>query len=169
MIIPKQKLQAQWELRNKAIEEKAEHRRGQEGNKIEYAKDSEKTDIMQLVAARREIPEEMELNRESRKQLAELMMEYTTRIEKKEEAEETERRRQYTCINCKMPFKTPMRKTNRLRNKPECKQVPRKQTSPNQCPECIRTFKEQNLLREHKEYISVQDQKKWRRMRNRSA
>ena len=42
MIIPKQRLQAQRKLGNKAIEEKAEHRRGQEGNKIEHTKDAEK-------------------------------------------------------------------------------------------------------------------------------
>ena len=153
MIIQKQKLLAQRNLRNKAIREKAAHRRGKEGNEIEYTKDAEKTDITQLVAARREMPEEMELNRESRKQLAELMLEYPTRIDKQEEAEETEQRRQYTCINCKMPFKTPMGKPNHLRNKPECRQVPQKGTFPNQCPDCNRTFKGENMLREHKKYI----------------
>ena len=104
MVIPKQKLQAQWELRNEALKEKADHRRWQEENRIAHTKDAEKTDIMQMVATHQEMPEEMQLNRESRKQLAELMMEYLTRIEKQEEAEETEKRRKYTCINYKMPF-----------------------------------------------------------------
>ena len=62
---------------------------------------------MHLVAKRQEMPEEVEINRESRKKLAELMLEYPTEIDRQEEADEAERRRKYTCVNCKMPFKTP--------------------------------------------------------------
>ena len=70
MIIPKQKLQAQRKPRGKSLKGKAEHRREQEGNKTEYIKDSEKKDIMQLVAKYQEMPEEMGARRESRKHLA---------------------------------------------------------------------------------------------------
>ena len=53
------------------------------------------------------MPEEMELNRESREKLAELMLEYPTKTREleEEEAEETEQRRNYTCVNCKKSFK----------------------------------------------------------------
>ena len=84
----------------------------------EYSKDAEKTDITQLVARRREMPEAMEINRESRKQIAELMLEYPTRTDKPGETEEIELHRQYACRKCKTPLGTPMRKAHRLRNKP---------------------------------------------------
>ena len=59
-----------------------------------------KTEIIQLVARHPEIPEEMELNRESGKNLAALMREYPTKTPDAD-AEETEKRREYTCIKCK--------------------------------------------------------------------
>ena len=51
----------------------------------EFAKQPGKTYIMQLVEKNPEMPEEIELNRERRKQLAELMLEYPMKIEEEEE------------------------------------------------------------------------------------
>ena len=48
-------------------------------------KTAEKTEITQLVATRPEMPGELELNREDRKQLAELMLEYPTKTDEQEE------------------------------------------------------------------------------------
>ena len=49
----------------------------------EYAKKQGKTGIMQLGRTNPEMPDEMELNRENRKQLAELMLEYPTDTSKR--------------------------------------------------------------------------------------
>ena len=65
-LIPKQKLHAQWGTRNAAIDENAPQRRVGRGNEAEYTKIEEKTEITQLVAARREMPGELELNRDNR-------------------------------------------------------------------------------------------------------
>ena len=58
---------------------KAQPRREDQTRETEYTKDAEKTEIMHLVAKRPEMPEEMDLNRESRKQLSGLMLEYPTK------------------------------------------------------------------------------------------
>ena len=50
----------------------------------EFAKQPGKTYIAQLVEKNPEMPEEIELNRERRKQLAELMLEYPMKIEEEE-------------------------------------------------------------------------------------
>ena len=91
------------ELRNNAMKENAQPQREEDQTReTEYTKNAETTDIMELVAIRPEIPEEMELNRESRKQIEDLMLEYPTKTrELEEEAEETEQSRNYTCLNYK--------------------------------------------------------------------
>ena len=68
------------------------YRKRRNGRKKETTKETEraknkgKTDIAQLVRTNPGMPEEMELNRENRKQLAELMLEYPTGTSKKEGA-----------------------------------------------------------------------------------
>ena len=56
---------------------------------------------MQLIKQNPEIPEIIELNRERRKQLAEIMLEYPTKREDEEEqqGQTIEERRIYTCIS----------------------------------------------------------------------
>ena len=82
MIQPRQKLEEQWKKRhheiqrqkgNKNAHKNTEQKRHEEP---EFAKQPGKTYIMQLVEENPEKPEEIELNRERRKQLAELMLEY---------------------------------------------------------------------------------------------
>ena len=60
------------------------------------------------------MPDEMELNRGNRKQLAELILEYTTDTIKKEVKTNeggAGQKRNYTCINCKKPFGTTIGET----------------------------------------------------------
>ena len=103
--------------------ENAQHQREKDQTReTEHAK-MPKTDITQLVATHPEMPEEMELIRESRKQNAELTLEYPTKQDLEEEADETEKRRNYTCANCKKSFRTTVGKTHRLRNTPGCRKV----------------------------------------------
>ena len=60
MTIARQKLQAQWALRNNSMKENAQPKR-EEGQtrETEYAKNAEGADIMQLVEIHPEMPEEM--------------------------------------------------------------------------------------------------------------
>ena len=70
------------------------------------------------------MPAELEQNRENGKKLEELMLEYPTKTEEKEEdPKEQEQRRHYTCIQCKKPYGAPIGKTNRHKYSPECRQV----------------------------------------------
>ena len=61
----------------------------------------EETHVTQLIKQSPEIPEIIELNRERRKQLAEIMLEYPTKREDEEEqqGQTIEERRIYTCIS----------------------------------------------------------------------
>ena len=111
MQFARRKLQARWEIRNNAIHEHAQQREMDKKGDTEYAKTAEKTEIAHLLASRPEIPTELELNREGRKQLEELMLEYPTKKddqeeETMEEEEEQKQRRYYTCVRRKKPFKT---------------------------------------------------------------
>ena len=111
---------------------------------------------MQLVAIHPEMPEEMELSRERRQQLEERMLEYPAKTrdpEKEYESEETERHRNYTCLNCKKPCETTIWGNNRLRHTPDCGKVHQKEEFANQCHDCARTFSEPNELREHRRYV----------------
>ena len=92
------------ELQDKQEREKATTPQEKEWRKEpKYAKQPKQTYIMQLVEKHPEIPEEIELNNERRKQLAELMLEYPTRNDEEEQEnpprEQTEEKRCYTCQN----------------------------------------------------------------------
>ena len=52
------------------------------------------------------MPEIIELNKERRKQLAEIMLEYPTKAEDEEDQQEQthEEKRMYICLSCKRPF-----------------------------------------------------------------
>ena len=84
MLIPKQKLQAQWGTKNNAIKENASQRRADKEEE-EYIKTAAKTEIMQLVATRPEMPAKLELRREDRKKLTEMMLGYLAKTESEEE------------------------------------------------------------------------------------
>ena len=103
------------------------------------------------------MPGELEINRENRKKRAELTMEYPTNARaQEEETREQENRRRYTCLKCKNPVKTPIGRTNHLRNSPECRQVPQKGKFENQCTGYNRTFGKRHILRGHMRYICMQ-------------
>ena len=112
MIIPRNKLQAQRELRNQSIQEHAQQRRTLVRNKKggeRFAMCEEKADVMQLIARHPEMPEERELDIEDRKKLAEIMLENPPRQGSQEQTtQEMDHRRKYTCLNCDETFITPI-------------------------------------------------------------
>ena len=77
MLTPRIKLQQQWKQRNRAILEQADIRKQETKEKRHrpHAKKTTQKELIQYIAAHPSMPEEMELNREGRKQLAELMPE----------------------------------------------------------------------------------------------
>ena len=153
MLIPKQKLQTQWEIRSNAIQERAP-KQGWARKKIQNTPRQRKTDIMKLVEKHSEMTGEQEPNIEGRKQLAATMLEYPTRQDgQEEEAKEGDHRMYYTCIRRKNPPKTPIGKTNRLRHASECAQVHQKEDFANRRQECHRNFRCPAELREQRKYI----------------
>ena len=71
---------------------------------------------MQLVAKHSEMPDELGMNREGRKQLEKLRLE-------RPKTRRTRRRnkrgpRYYTCVRCKKPFATPIGRKNHLKHSP---------------------------------------------------
>ena len=103
------------------------------------------------------MPEEMELNRDDRKKLAELTLEYLPKKNSQELAQQDEtmqeQRRKYTCLNCDQPFSTSMGRYNHIRRRPECQKADQKETFGNKCVGCSRTFKATGRLKEHQKYI----------------
>ena len=96
MMITKQKLQAKLRIRNNGISENSPQRRAGNEEEGEYIKTSEKTEITHLVETHPEMPGELEMNREDRKKLGELMLEYPTKTdEHEEEAERGKEQRRY--------------------------------------------------------------------------
>ena len=77
---------------------------------------------MQLVKQIPEMPEIIELNRERRKQLAGIILEYPTKIEDEEDQQEqtTEEKRIYTCLSCEKPSSSIRGKLNHLNSNPKC-------------------------------------------------
>ena len=91
MTIPRQKLQEQWKKRHTELQDKQKHEEKttpheKEGrSESKYAKRPKQTYIIQLVQKYPEMPDELELNNNRRKQLAELMLEYPTKNEEEEQ------------------------------------------------------------------------------------
>ena len=81
--MPGTKLQQQWKQRNHAILEPTKPRKQEEEEEKRHHPPPKKTtqaELTQYIAAHHEMPEEeTELNRDDRKQLAELMLEYPRR------------------------------------------------------------------------------------------
>ena len=104
------------------------------------------------------MPEEMDLNRERRKQLAELMMEYPTDSGKQEQqtSEIEHTQRLYTCQKCQRGFTAIMGKTRHLEHSQECKLAPQAERFGNRFPECNRNFRNPSDLKEHRKYICIQ-------------
>ena len=97
-----------------------------------------------------EIPEVIELNRERRKQLAEIMLEYPTKIEDEEDQQEQTLgggERMYTCLSCKRPFSSIRGKLNHLKSNPKCREVAQQETFINECKECNRTSRSPSQLK----------------------
>ena len=147
MILPRQKLQEQWKkdtlkCRKTKMGGKREALKNQAGGKLEFAKQLERTYIMQLVEKNPEMPEELALNKDRRKQLAELMLEYPTRADDEENPtrEQEKEKRYYTCQNCRRAFGTIRGKLNHREHNPKCKEGPQKEEFVSKCQECSRTF-----------------------------
>ena len=137
MLIPRNILQTQWGIMNHAIQEHAQQNtRGMPLSIYEIHQKSGKTEITQLVARHPDMPNELELNREDREQVSELMLEYPTEQGNREEGkQEEEQRRYYTCIRSGKPFETSIGATNRRKRSPECRQVHRAEVFENKCQE----------------------------------
>ena len=159
MLITRQKLQAHWEIRNNAIQEHAQQQETGKKGGTEYTKTAEKTAITHLVARQPEMPNALELNREGREQLAELVLEYPTRQDNQGEETMGGKRRYYTCLRCKKPFETPIAKTNHIGHSPECRQLPQKETFTNRCQERHRDFRGPSWRGEHRQYICTRQRK----------
>ena len=104
------------------------------------------------------MPEEMELNRGRRKQLAELMMGYPAGKSNRENLTqgETESERYYTCQNCKREFGTIMGKTSHLPHRPKGDEVLQKGEFENIRQGCSRNLGYPIELKEHRKYICIQ-------------
>ena len=159
MLIPRIKLQQQWKKRNHDILEQM-HIRKQETKEQRHhphAKKTTQTELIQYIAAHPEMPEETELNRDDRQQLAELMLEYPPKKRSQELAqqEETppEQKRKYTCIDCNRPFSTTIRKFNHIRRYPECQNSTQQEIFGNKCNDCSRTCKAPINLKEHQKCV----------------
>ena len=99
----------------------------------------------------------MELNRDDRKQLAELMIEYHPRKNSQEPAQQDgtlpEQQRKYTCLNYNQSFSTSMGKYNHFRRRQDCQNADQGGTFENKCSECSRAFKAPVRLKAHQKYI----------------
>ena len=160
MLLPKQKLQAQWRIRSNAIRENATQRRAGHEEEEVYIKTADLTEITHLVEIHPEMTDELELNRENRKQLAEMMLEYQTKTnEQEEDPPGQEQRRHYTCIQCKKPPGAPIGKTNRLKRSPEFRQAAQKEEFTNRRQDCRMNFRWPAEIREQRQYICICAQK----------
>ena len=85
---------------------------------------------MPLVEKHPEMPEELELNKERRKQMAELTLGYPTQTDEMEKEslsqENAGEKRYYTCKNCRKPYSAIRGKLNHLENNPKCKMYHRR-------------------------------------------
>ena len=115
---------------------------------------------MQLVEKSPEMPEEIELNKDRRNQLAELMLEYPTKADEKENLtrEQTDEKSYYTCQNCKKAFGAIRGKLNHLGHNPKCGKVPQKEEFVTKCQDCSRTFSNPSGLKKHRKYICTQQE-----------
>ena len=126
MAKPRQNLREQWEKRHNELQDKQEHeekptqreKEERERSESKYVKKPRQTYIIQLVQKYPEMPYELKLNDNRRKQLAELMLEYPTKNDEEEQEnpprEQTEEKRHYTCQNCKKEYSTIRGKLNHL-------------------------------------------------------
>ena len=122
-----------------------------------YVNKQEKTHITQLIKQIPEIPETIELNRERRKQLAEIMLEYPTKADEEDQPKQThEEKRIYTCLFCRRTFSTIRGKLNHLKHNPKCREVPQQETFISECEECNRTFSSPGQLGERQKFIFTQ-------------
>ena len=93
---------------------------------ITFIENKEQAHIAQLVKTHPTMPEEMALDKERRKHMAELMLEYQTRTNKKDtgaHAAGAETQRYYTFQHCEKAYTTIMGKTRHIEHKPECTRV----------------------------------------------
>ena len=129
---------------------------------MEYAKQQKQTYIMQLVEKHPEMPGELELNKERRKQSAELMLGYPTKTDEMEKENLTQEKagwkRYYTCQNCKKSYSAIRGTLNHLEHNPKCKNVPQKETFISKCQDCGGTFHNPYGLKEHRKYICARQE-----------
>ena len=115
-----------------------------------HAKKTTQTELIQYIAAHPEMPEEMELNRDDRQQLAELMLEYPPKKRSQELAQQEEtplgQKRKYTCHNCSRPFSSTIGKFDHIKQHPEFQNVRQQDTFGNKRNDCNRAYKEPGNL-----------------------
>ena len=110
-----------------AVKESCRHRTNnedaeckQEPSHGQVVQEIRKTEITQSVAKRPDMPEELELNRDGREKLAEIMRGYHPESRRQEhsiqEAEKQEPKRKDTCANGRRSCATPIGKRNRVEN-----------------------------------------------------
>ena len=127
MLIPRQKLQEQWKNRHRVMLEKTLKISEKElPEETAFHKNKEQSHIMQVVKTHPEMPEEMELSKDRRKQLSELMLEYATGTTKRRiRRKNSWRNRDITHVrNAKRASTTIMGKTRHLEQYPERKEEP---------------------------------------------
>ena len=159
MRMPRIKLLQQWKRRNHAILEQTnmgqQEAKGQRHHP--HAKKTTQAELTQYVTSHPEMPEEMELNREDRKQMAELTLEYPPggRSQELTQQEETppERKRGYTRLDVSRPFRSEIGKFNRTKRHPECKNASLQETCENQRDDCSRAFKSPVNLRGNQKFV----------------
>ena len=117
---------------------------------------------MKLVKNNPEMPEQLELDDNQRKQLAGLMLEYPTKEEQQDQEnnqeEQTGAKRIFTCLRCEEMFNTVGGKLNHLKNNEKCREVPQRENFGNKCRECERLFTSPCRLKEHQKYICTQQE-----------
>ena len=100
---------------------------------------------------------EMELNRDDRKKLVEIMLEYPPGRRSQEqtgrETDQQDQKRKYTCLNCKRTFSAPTGKRNHVKRNHACRQVHQKETFGGRCQDRNRTFRAPSELRQNQLYI----------------
>ena len=99
---------------------------------------------MRLISRHPEMPNEPELNREYRKQLSELMLEYLTELDNQEEEEQEEEHLRYYMPTMRETFKTPIGRPNHPQTPSRMPTCTSKRSVRKQMPRnAIETFEDQ--------------------------
>ena len=155
ILIPRNKLHTQWEIRNHAAQEHAQQQIQEKAKKKlrntlkRREKRNNSTGSQTSRDAKRNGDEQRRLETISR---TNARIPDRTRRPRRGGREE-ENRRYYTCVRCIKPFKTPTGETIHPKHSPECRQVHQREVSESKCDEYRRDFRWPSELREHRRYV----------------